>query len=74
MNLRVVDPITDPGIWAIVDDACNLCCMGEKWFKNAKEKWKKIGFDAPLIKYNPTKFSGVGEKMTGGKYKIPISL
>ena len=29
LNLRVVDPIADEGVWAIMDDGCNRCCHGE---------------------------------------------
>jgi hypothetical protein len=43
-SLRVVDPINDEGVWAIVDDACNSCCHGASWRKNAEAKWKNKGF------------------------------
>ena len=29
LNLRVVDPIADEGVWAIKNDGCNRCCHGE---------------------------------------------
>ena len=29
LNLRVVDPIADGGVWAMIDDVCNSCCHGE---------------------------------------------
>ena len=31
LNLRVVDPIADDGVWVITDDWCNSCCQGEVW-------------------------------------------
>ena len=31
LNLRVVDPIADEGVWAIIDDGCYSCCHGEMW-------------------------------------------
>ena len=31
LSLRVVDPIADDGVWAIIDDGCNCCCHGEVW-------------------------------------------
>ena len=34
-KLRVVDPLEDEGIDAIIDDACNSCCHGELWRENA---------------------------------------
>ena len=40
-SLRVVDPMTDEGVWAIVDDVCNCNCHGEKWRINAEEKIRR---------------------------------
>ena len=31
LNLQVVDPIADEGVWAIIDDVCNSCCHGDVW-------------------------------------------
>ena len=28
LSLRLVDPIADDGVWAIIDDGCNSCCHG----------------------------------------------
>ena len=39
LSLRVVDPIADDGVWAIIDDGCNTCCHSEVWRQNA-EQWK----------------------------------
>ena len=36
---RVVDPILDEGVWAIVDDGCNSCCHGELWRSTPKTKF-----------------------------------
>ena len=47
-HLRVVDPMTDPHVWAIVDEACNSVCHGEEWHKNAQEKWKRMGYNSYL--------------------------
>ena len=35
-KLRVVDPLEDEGIYAIIDDACNSCCHGELWRETRK--------------------------------------
>ena len=43
-SLRVVDPMADEGVWAIVDDACNCNCHGERWRINAEEKIRAKGF------------------------------
>ncbi len=37
-KLRVVDPLTDEGIWVTVDNACNSCCHGAGWRLNAEKK------------------------------------
>ena len=29
LNLRVVDPIADDGVWAIIDEGCNSRCHGD---------------------------------------------
>ena len=31
LSFRVVDPIADEGVWAIIDDVCNSCCHGDVW-------------------------------------------
>ena len=31
LHSRVVDPIGDEGVWALIDDGCNSCCHGEVW-------------------------------------------
>ena len=41
-SLRVVDPIADEGVWAIIDDGCNSCCHGEVWRQNAEAKVKVL--------------------------------
>ena len=43
-SLRVVDPIADEGVWAIIDDGCNSCCHGEVLRQNAEMKMKVLGF------------------------------
>ena len=44
LSLRVVDPIADDGVWAIIDEVCNSCCHGEVWRQNVEEKMKVILF------------------------------
>ena len=43
LNLRVVDPIADKGVWAIKDDGCNRCCHGEVRRQYAETKMKVLG-------------------------------
>ena len=42
LSLRVVDPIADEGVWAVIDDGCNSCCHGEVWRQNAEAKMKSF--------------------------------
>ena len=28
LSVRVVDPIADDGVWAIIKDGCKRCCHG----------------------------------------------
>ena len=43
LNLRVVDPSADEGVWAIKDDGSNSCCHGEVCRQNAEAKMKVLG-------------------------------
>ena len=72
--LRVVDPFTDPHVWAIVDEGCNSCTHSDAWRINAQEKWKKLGFAPYLVDSKTTKFAGVGARQSTGKWKIPCGL
>ena len=73
-HLRVVDPLTDPHIWAIADDGCNSCCHGELWRINAEEKWKNLGFKCYFRNKAPMSFDGAGSTQTRGKIKVPMAL
>ena len=74
MDLPVVDPLKDEGVWAIIDDACNSCCHGEMWRRNAEKKWARIGFQWQWIHKEAKKFNGLGSKKTSGKMEIPLAL
>ena len=65
-TLRVVDPFTDDGVWAIIDDACNSCCHGELWRKNAELNWAKLGLKPEWVHLRAISFSGVGKRITAG--------
>jgi len=73
-NLRVVDPFTDAGVWALVDDGCNSCTHSDAWRLNAEEKWNKLGFSSYLKDSKITKFTGVGSAPSTGKWKLPVAL
>ena len=65
-NLRVVDPIADEGVWAIIDDGCNSCCHGEVWRQNAEAKMKALGFRSNWLHRKATTFNGVRTSTTSG--------
>ena len=59
-SLRVVDPLTDDGIWAVVDEGCNSCTHSEVWRKNLEMKCDKLGFKPVQLNTKVTQFTGVG--------------
>ncbi len=73
-HLRVVDPYNDPHVWAVVDDGCNSCCHSTVWHTDARETWRKLGFQSYLISDKPTMFNGVGTRPTTGKYRLPLGF
>ncbi len=73
-HLRIVDPYTDPNVWAIVDDGCNASCHSDKWIHNAMSKWEVKGFTPRQLNCKATRFSGVGQKTTDGQFQIPMGL
>ena len=74
LNLRVVCPFADEGVWAIIDDGCNSCCHGEVWRQNAEAKMKVLGFHPIWLHRKATTFNGVGTSTTTGKLKIPTAI
>ena len=73
-HLRVVDPYTDEGVWALVDDCCNSCTHSAAWRENAEVKWAKLGFKSYWVDSRTTNFTGVGQRTSTGKYKLPMGL
>ena len=74
LNLRVVDPIADAGVWAIRDDGCNSCRHGEVWRQNAETKMKVLGLRPIWLHRKATTPNGVGTSTTSGKLKIPMAF
>ena len=70
LSLRVVDPIADEGVRAIIDDGCNCCCHGEVWRQNAEAKNESRAPSNHLGNY----FRGVGTSTTSGKLKNPMTI
>ena len=48
LNLRVVDPIADDGVWAIIDEGCNSCCHGETTFNDVGTSTTSGKFKIPM--------------------------
>ena len=74
LSLRVVDPIADEGVWAIIDAGCNSCCHGEVWRRNAETKIFVLRFQPLWVHRKGTTLNGIGTSTTGGKLKIPLSV
>ncbi len=74
MNLRVVDPYEDDGIWAIVDEGCNSSAHGKSWRENAERKLAVLGFKVQKMNSKVHNYSGIGATKTTGKYRFPMSL
>ena len=67
LSLRVVDPIADEGVPAIIDDGCNNCCHGEVWRQNAETKMKVLGLHPIWLHRKTTACNGVGTSARSGK-------
>ena len=74
LSLRVVDPIPDDGVWAIIDDGCNSCCHGEVWRQNAEAQMNVLGLHPIWLHRKAITFNGVGTRTTSGKLKIPMAI
>ena len=74
LSLRVVDPVADDGVWAIVDDGCNSCCHGEVWRQNAEAKMKALRLQPIWVHRKVSTLNGVGTSTTCGKLKIPVAI
>ena len=74
LSLRVVEPIADDCVWAIIDDGYNNCCNGEVWRQNAEAKMKVLGLHPIWLHRKATTFNGVGTSTTSGKLKIPMTI
>ena len=72
LNLRVVDPIADEGVWAMIDDGCISCCHGDVWRQNAEAKMKVSRLQPIWVHRKATTFDGVGTSTTSGKLKISM--
>ena len=74
LNLRVVDPIADEGVWSIIDDECNSYCQGYVCRQNAEAKMKVLRLQPIWVHRSATTFNGVGTSTTSGKLNIPMAI
>ena len=75
--LRVVGPIADDGVWAIVDEGCNSCCHGDVWRQNAEVKMKVLGLHPIGLHRKATTFNDVETNTTNTtnqKPTIPMGI
>ena len=73
LRLRVVDPIADDGVWAIIDDGCNSC-HGDVWRQNAATEMKVLGLHSIWLHRKATTFDGVGMSTISEKLKIHMAI
>ena len=71
---RIVDPMTDEGVWVVVDEGANSCCHGDGWRRNAEDKIYKKGFRFDAVHHKPTQFRGIGNKSTKGLWTVPLGF
>ena len=70
-----VDPFTYPGIWCILDEACNNNTHGTTWMQNAQAKLQKHGFTAKWEHQRQREFNGLGGASRSlGKRIIPMAF
>ena len=74
LNLRVVDPIADECVWAIINDGCNSCCYGEVWRQNAEAQLKVLGLRPIWLHRKDLLPNGAGTSTTSGKLSIPMAI
>jgi len=73
--LRVVDIWNDEGVWAVLDEGCNLTVCGSEWMERAVEAYAAVGYDVGKVSDETKPFKGLsGVTKTHGSYRIPFAL
>ena len=62
-DLRVVDILHDDGVWAILDEDCNMTCHSKSWRMNAQQKLQNLGFTMECL-VAQKEYNGVGSTAT----------
>ena len=74
-DLRVVDMMNDDGVWAILDEGCNMTCHSRSWRQNAEQKLLNLGFTMEALEARK-EYNGVGATATksSSMFRIPFSV
>ncbi len=74
-DLRVVDIMRDDGVWAILDEGCNMTCHSRSWRENAQQKLLNLGFTMEVLDAQK-EYNGVGATATksSSMFRIPFSV
>eukprot|EP00434_Breviolum_minutum_P004941 symbB.v1.2.004358.t1/scaffold240.1/size264318/14 len=74
-DLRVVDILNDDGVWAILDEGCNMTCHSKSWRMNAQQKLQNLGFTMECL-VAQKEYNGVGSTATKAStmLRIPFSV
>ena len=74
-DLRVVDILHDDGVWATLDEGCNMTCHSKSWRINAQRKLQELGFTMECL-VAQKEYNGVGATATKAStvLRIPFSV
>jgi len=74
-DLRVVDILHDDGVWAILDEGCNMTCHSKSWRINAQRKLQDLGLTMESLVAGK-EYNGVGSTATKAStmLRIPFSV
>jgi hypothetical protein len=77
-ELPTVNIMTDPGIWACLDEGCNSNCHGDEWADNAILKLKNFNVRPGFLWLHRrvTNYNGIGPSpvKTTGKRRLPTAF
>ena len=73
-NLEVVDLMTDPRVFVLLDECCNKSCHTRKWLERAKKEFDRLGVAVGDLFGEPKSYTGIGKKTTVGLRNIPFSI
>eukprot|EP00971_Amphidinium_carterae_P352490 6492618-Amphidinium_carterae.1 len=73
-GLKEIDCLCDDGVWIALDEGCNANAHGQKWGDNAQAKFRKLGFQCPMLSSSRKAYGGIGSATSVGKRRFPLSL